>query len=52
MFNLYEINKISKPIHKFDEIIDYLLRNHADEKKIILLAHYVVNCLLVKLKIK
>ena len=50
MFNLSEINKISKPIHKFDEIIDYLLRNYADEKKIILLTHYVVNCLNDKIR--
>ena len=43
-----EINKVPKPIHKFDEILDYLraaqLRNYADEKKTIPLTHYVVNC--------
>ena len=43
-----EINKIPKPIHKFDEILDYLraaqLRNFGDEKKTIPLTHYVVNC--------
>ena len=43
-----QINKIPKPIHKFDEILDYLraaqLRNFADEKKTIPLTHYVVNC--------
>ena len=43
-----EINKIPKPIHKFDEILDYLraaqLRNFGDKKKTIPLTHYVVNC--------
>ena len=43
-----QINKIPKPIHKFDEILDYLraaqLRNFGDEKKTIPLTHYVVNC--------